>query len=248
MDQERTPSFWSIIPDTVMSDRNLKPNAKLLYARITSLQSANGYCYATNKYLAEQLCVEPDTITRLLNNLSKAGYISVDVVRDEQTKEILQRRIFTTIRLPSFAQPPGQKSDTPPGQKSDTPPGQKSGENKKDSNIPPIVPQGDDGSRDHNQTSLPRHKPERFEGFWKFYPRHEDRKSAVKAWDKLKPSEELIDQIAYALARQKHSPQWQDKTKVPYACRYLKNERWNDIPAELPVQTAATRGEELEEW
>ena len=33
----REPSFWSIIPDNVLSATNIKANAKLLYAKVTSL-------------------------------------------------------------------------------------------------------------------------------------------------------------------------------------------------------------------
>ena len=69
-------------------------------------------------------------------------------------------------------------------------------------------------------------KPERFEKFWAYYPRHEDRVSAVREWDRLKPGDELIDAIARALLWQTKEPDW----PVPYACRYLRNQRWTDEP------------------
>ena len=105
------------------------------------------------------------------------------------------------------------------------------------SNIPPIVPHEDGGQRGKKkkrraEKTVPGWKPERFEKFWRFYPRHEDRVSAVREWDRLKPSDELIDAIARALIWQIKDPGW----PVPYACRYLKNQRWLDEPFN-PVPT-----------
>lgn len=71
-------------------------------------------------------------------------------------------------------------------------------------------------------------KQERFEGFWKFYPRGEDKQAAIRAWDKLKPSDELIAQIGGALIRQKQSDNWQRGIGIPYAATYLNQRRWED--------------------
>ena len=50
--------------------------------------------------------------------------------------------------------------------------------------------------------------------------------SAVREWDRLKPGDELIDAIARALLWQTKEPD----CPVPYACRYLRNQRWTDEP------------------
>lgn len=248
MDSYIESAFWAVIPDSVLSSTEIKANAKLLYAKVTSLQRARGYCYASNKYLAEGLGIAPDTVTRLLKELSDAGYLQIQVIRDPSTNVVTERRIYPSFTLPDISAPLPNKFPIPPGQISDTlpdeypgPPGQISEkeyslENSKEN--PPKAPQGAGRSRDENQKSQPKHKPERFERFWKFYPRKEDRASAVRAWDRLKPSDELIDQMARALAKQVTMPQWQDKTKIPYACRWLKNKRWEDICAEPPVSNS----------
>ena len=96
-------------------------------------------------------------------------------------------------------------------------------------NTPYSPPQGDkpeEKKKQRRPKSVPQWKPERFEAFWAYYPRHEDRVSAVREWDRLKPSDELIDQIARALLWQTKTPDW----PTPYACRYLKNQRWTDEP------------------
>lgn len=103
-------------------------------------------------------------------------------------------------------------------------------------NIPPIVPQGGQAKK-KKAKSVPKWKPERFEKFWAFYPRHEDRVSAVREWDRLKPSDQLIDEIARALLWQTKAPDW----PVPYACRYLKNQRWMDEPPKAPALQGPSR-------
>ena len=47
--------YYSIIPATILYNNELKANEKLLYAIITSLSNKEGYCFASNKYLAEKL-------------------------------------------------------------------------------------------------------------------------------------------------------------------------------------------------
>ena len=103
-------------------------------------------------------------------------------------------------------------------------------------NIPPIVPQGGQ-TKKKKAKSIPIWKPERFEKFWAFYPRHEDRVSAVREWDRLKPSDQLIDEIARALLWQTKTPDW----PVPYACRYLRNQRWTDEPPRAQPQQGQSR-------
>ena len=44
------PAFWAVLPAAVRYDEELPPNAKLLYAEISSLTDRRGYCYASNEY------------------------------------------------------------------------------------------------------------------------------------------------------------------------------------------------------
>lgn len=107
----------------------------------------------------------------------------------------------------------------------------------KDLNKPPKAPRG---ARDCKDT--PDWKPERFAGLWNYYPRHEKKQAAIKAWDKLRPNDELIDQIARALKRQVASDDWQreDCRFVPYLSSYLNGRRWEDEPRREPVSESDT--------
>ena len=107
-------------------------------------------------------------------------------------------------------------------------------------NNPPYSPPKWDGAEPRKQRSktTPTWKPERFEGFWAYYPRGENRMGAVRAWDKLKPDDALIETIGRALQVLKASPAWRDGVGIPYASTFLNGRRWEDATAKRPAQSA----------
>ena len=77
--------------------------------------------------------------------------------------------------------------------------------------------------------------PDAFEAFWNLYRtkgRAEDRVGAVREWDRLKPDETLIQTMTQALEAQSKGETWRRGIGIPYACRWLKNERWKDTALE----------------
>lgn len=109
-----------------------------------------------------------------------------------------------------------------------------------DRNIPPYSPPKGDGAepRKRRSKTTPAWKPERFEGFWAYYPRGENRMGAVRAWDKLKPDDALIETIGRALQSLKATRAWQDGVGIPYAATFLNGRRWEDATAKRPAQSA----------
>ena len=91
-EKEENIGYYSIIPATILYNKELKANEKLLYAIITSLACKEGYCFATNKYLAEKLGVNPKTISSWISDLKDRNFIIVELVRNEN-KQIIQRKI-----------------------------------------------------------------------------------------------------------------------------------------------------------
>ena len=85
------PNFYAIIPSGVRYDKDLTPNAKLLYAEITSLLSMGGECYASNKYFSELYGKNKVTISRWIKELKERGYISVSYTYKEGSNEIANR-------------------------------------------------------------------------------------------------------------------------------------------------------------
>lgn len=85
--------YYSVIPATVLYNKELKENEKLLYAIITSLACKEGYCFASNKYLAEKLDVNPKTISSWISDLKNKNFIIVELIRNENN-QIVQRKIY----------------------------------------------------------------------------------------------------------------------------------------------------------
>lgn len=89
-----------------------------------------------------------------------------------------------------------------------------------------------------------RNKSAGFPDFWAAYPRKEGRQAAEKAWQKLKPDDDLQRLMAAALEAQKCSRQWSDLQFVPHASTWLNQRRWEDeIPRETTQQDRAA-----EQW
>ncbi len=246
---DRKPAYWAVLPAKVRYDTSLRPNAKLLYAEITALAGASGYCWATNEYLAQLFGIAARTVTDLVAQLAKCGYIRVEVVRDEKTNEVQQRRIWVDFSTPQgmagLPDPIAKNGDTPIAENGGTPIAKNGEENntREEYILPPKAPQG--GRRSREVKSAPDWKPERFAKFWDFYShkvRGESKQAAIRAWDKLRPDDALIDQIGKALLVQIESPAWKEGYGIPYAATYLNNQRWTDIPQTAKGYTAQPSG------
>lgn len=73
-----------------------------------------------------------------------------------------------------------------------------------------------------------------FARFWSEYPRKTDRAKAFRAFQKLRPDEELLARMLEAIAGAKESDQWRREGGrfIPHATTWLRNERWNDVESE----------------
>lgn len=249
MKERRTPSFYAVLPASVRYDKKLIPNAKLLYAEITALQEANGYCFAFNDYFAELYGLKPATITSLLKNLKDNGYIEVEIVRDVETKQVLQRKIATTNKLPVIADPSPKNIGDPSQKNIEDPPQEISGNSIScfNESITPHSPPKR-GRRDTEPKKVAEWKPEIFERFWRLYPRGEKRPRAIAAWDRLKPSDELIVEMSNALKRQISSEEWQRGIGIPHPATWINQRRWEDEVKSKPSMSKMDTGGGLEQW
>lgn len=91
--KEDSPAYYAIIPANVRYDKNLKANEKLLYGEITALCNLKGYCWSKNLYFANLYSVSKNTISIWINDLKKYGYIDVNMIYKDGTKEIEDRYI-----------------------------------------------------------------------------------------------------------------------------------------------------------
>lgn len=95
-------------------------------------------------------------------------------------------------------------------------------------------------------------KPERFEAFWLYYRQNvnqANRSAARKAWDKLRPDDEMIAAIGTALMhRLRVDEEWRRGIGRPHASTYLNGRMWLDEPVKAtPQQTPPAPDEPREE-
>lgn len=69
-----------------------------------------------------------------------------------------------------------------------------------------------------------------FDKFWSVYPRHEGKQSAVKAFNKTHPDEQLLETMINAILKQKQTDQWSDPRYIPHPATWLNGRRWEDEP------------------
>ena len=93
MNEEKQIGYYAVIPSTVLFNENLKANEKLLYAVITVMSNKEGYCFASNSYLAKLFNSQPHTISNWISNLNKLKFVCVEIIRNDKN-EIIQRRIY----------------------------------------------------------------------------------------------------------------------------------------------------------
>ena len=91
------------------------------------------------------------------------------------------------------------------------------------------------------EKSAPAHDPEAFETFWAKYPRKDDRKAAIRAWDKLKPDKPLCRTMYAALKRQRGSEQWAEEggKYIPLFSTWLNGRKWENQGVDLSLLTGS---------
>ena len=75
------PTYFTIMPAEVRYDRDLKPIEKILFSEILALSSKKGYCFASNKHLADLMNAKTGTISMWLNNLEKKKFIKIKMTK-----------------------------------------------------------------------------------------------------------------------------------------------------------------------
>ena len=90
------PNYYSILTASVRYDKDLTPNAKLLYSEITALSNKKGICWASNSYFSDLYSVSKITISRWVSHLAKKGFITVKMQYIPNTKQVDKRIISLT--------------------------------------------------------------------------------------------------------------------------------------------------------
>ena len=238
MDEAR-PGYYAVIPADVRYDDRIPSNAKLLYGEISALIGAEGYCYASNGYFMKIYGFSDSTISRLITELVKVGYLKRELEKDG-SGQVVRRKLYLSVSVPQI-QPPLNFSTTSPEYLGEGGIKNEGDTNLSNTNNTPHSPpeggarEGKKKSRGQKYKAQAEVLPERFEKFWKFYRTNVppdrnagNRQAALRAWDKLQPSSELVTAMATALAAQVKTEAWKSGIGVPHASTWLNNHGWED--------------------
>jgi DNA-binding Lrp family transcriptional regulator len=69
------PNYFLIIPTHILDDERIDDSTAILFGRISSLSNKMGYCFASDKYLAELTRVGEREVRNRLKKLEDCGYI-----------------------------------------------------------------------------------------------------------------------------------------------------------------------------
>lgn len=264
MTDDRQPAYDAVIPARVRYDPELPDKAKLLYGEIRALASREGFCWASTAYFCRLYGVSDECVNGHLRALEKRGHIVRECLRDADTSQVLERRLWVDLRKYAARDrdaPPPEKLGTPPQEILGTPPQEILEENNTSKNStrledPPVVPPRGDGGRKadisdpagcpgdtrtknnrerRKREPLPDWEPDRFEKFWRLYPKTESnanqkKADARRAWNQLRPDDDLIGYMGKVLVLQMKTRQWNDGVGVPYASTWIRAFGKEELP------------------
>ena len=196
------PAYFAILPANVRYDKELKLLSRLLYAEITSLCNKEGYCWASNKYFANLYQVSIQTISNCISQLKEKGYIQLEMIYKEGTKEILYRY----IRI--FEYPIKENFNTPIK------------ENFKDNNT-------SINNKVNNKNIIK--EDNKFDEFWQLYPNKKEKKKAKEKFIKILKTTEF-DVIMNGLKNYLEYIQFKklEDKYIKHPTTWLNGECWND--------------------
>ena len=88
------------IPIIIYSDVNLSSTEKLLMSQLISLTFKNGYCFASNEYLANSMNVTKRTISKSLSNLKTQNYIIISYENQARKIYLNKEKVMTKTSIP----------------------------------------------------------------------------------------------------------------------------------------------------
>ncbi len=74
--------IYANISKSIYSNKSLSALDKLIYERITALTHKDGYCYATNEYIANIYGVKKNTVSASINKMVKQKLLKSKMVKE----------------------------------------------------------------------------------------------------------------------------------------------------------------------
>lgn len=225
------PSYYAIIPASVRYDKDLKPMERLLYGEITALCGTSGYCWGTNSYFADLYGVSTRTICEWVNHLKNKGYINIEIIYREGTKEVQERRLYIAPAVNDIGEPHEENFHTSRNNFRDTS-REKSRdpheENFQENNTRVNNTSNNNISSSSGDDAAPN-EPDIFDELWRLYPRKEGKKDAYKAYKRAIKSGTTNEQIRQGIENYKAFLKAKNETTyIKQGSTFFNGEHWND--------------------
>ena len=82
------------IPIEILTDKNLSDKEKHIYSLVIFLSQEKQYCFCTNKTISGLLSISVTQVSKLVNSLKTKGYINIEMVYKENSKEVDIRKLI----------------------------------------------------------------------------------------------------------------------------------------------------------
>jgi len=218
------------IPKDIYLHKQLTPTEKLLLAEVTSF-AKNGVCFASNEHFSDFLGISKNHVSKLITKLNRTGFIKVQLIYKEGTKEV-DKRLITPI---------GINADTPnhPGVDpliiEEYPP-----------NHPGVDPlRIDDYYKEQSKSTLKEQIKDKkinkkenspvidreFEKLWSLYPNKQGKQKAFQYFKKARKIKkipyEIIENGLYRYIRYLEQ-QGTDQQYIMHGSTWFSQEKWQD--------------------
>ena len=203
------------IPKEIWLNEDLGWSEKLLLVEIDSL-SKNGECFASNEHFGKFLKLSKKRVSELITELHRAGYITVQLVYREGSKQI-EKRIIKPIA--EIRHTPSGKSLDPLAENVVTP----IAENRVDNNTLII--------NTINNTKSKNTYEQEFEKLWAKYPRKIGKKKAFDSFKKARKIKkvpyEVIESGLYRYLKYIEQQEL-DEQYIQHGSTFFNQEKWQD--------------------
>lgn len=221
----------------------MRPAAKSVLVSLADMANDEGYCWPTIDRLCERTCYGRTAVIDAIAWLESRGAVRASRKNGRKTVYWVEPAKFvpegdgvgdgaglagapanlTNQSASRTGPPPGPVRQPDPT----SPPG---GLNQSARRT--LIPKN---RHESSNTPLPPAEAGGAEGFDEFkaeYPRQVAMSQAKKVWDELAPDAALRKRILTAVRTWARSPEWERNAGqfVPKASRWLREERWNDVP------------------
>jgi biotin operon repressor len=204
--EEEKQSYYVVIPMPVFEDKDLRANEKLLYGLISSLINKDGYCYASNKFIASKLNISEINVSKTLKKMEQKGYLIMVYIRDGAI--IKNRKIYIDERLSKMITATIIKNDN-------------GTIIKNDKEIYKAI-------KGINKVYIKEIYKEKFDKFWELYPNKKSKEKTIIWFNNSNITDELYKTIMDKLKIFIKLKSWQDIKFVPHPSTWLNQKRWED--------------------